>query len=147
PTLSFAKACGMVLHFVSREIYKAKDDIEFINNLKNQFGDFYLLPEGGTNALAVKGCEEILTETEAHFHYICVSVGTGGTIAGLVRASKGDQLVLGFSALNGTFQSSEVAKYTSKTNFEITDAYCFGGYGKIDVDLIRFMNEFKEKTN
>lgn len=147
PTLSFAKACGMELHFVSREAYKAKDEIEFINNLKMQFGEFYLLPEGGTNALAVKGCEEILTETEAAFNYICVSVGTGGTIAGLVKASKEGQHVLGFSALKGTFQSSEVAKYTSKTNFEITDAYCFGGYGKIDIDLIRFMNEFKEKTN
>ncbi|MDP2688455.1 MAG: pyridoxal-phosphate dependent enzyme [Aequorivita sp.] len=147
PTLSFAKACGMELHFVSREAYKAKDEIEFINNLKKQFGEFYLLPEGGTNALAVQGCEEILTETEAAFNYICVPVGTGGTIAGLVKASRRDQNVLGFSALKGTFQSSEVAKYTSKTNFEITDAYCFGGYGKIDADLIRFMNEFKEKTN
>lgn len=147
PTLSCAKVCGMELHFVSREAYKAKDEIEFINNLKKQFGEFYLLPEGGTNALAVKGCEEILTETEAAINYICVPVGTGGTIAGLVKASKEGQHVLGFSALKGTFQSSEVAKYTSKTNFEITDAYCFGGYGKIDVDLIRFMNEFKEKTN
>lgn len=147
PTLFFAKSCGMELYFVSREAYKAKDEIEFINNLKKQFGEFYLLPEGGTNALAVKGCEEILSETEVAFNYICVPVGTGGTIAGLVKASKEGQHVLGFSALKGTFQSSEVAKYTSKTNFEITDAYCFGGYGKIDVDLIRFMNEFKEKTN
>ncbi len=147
PTLSFAKACGMKLHFLSREAYKAKYEIEFINNLKKQFGEFYLLPEGGTNALAVKGCEEILTETEAHFDYICAPVGTGGTIAGLVKASIEGQHVLGFSALKGTFQFSEIAKYTSKTNFEITDAYCFGGYGKIDVDLIRFMNEFKEKTN
>lgn len=147
PTLSFADDCGMHLHFISREVYKGKDEIEFINNLKKQFGEFYLLPEGGTNALAVKGCEEILTETEAAFQYICVPVGTGGTIAGLVKASNEDQHVLGFSALKGTFQSSEIAKYTSKTNFEITDVYCFGGYGKIDVDLIRFMNEFKEKTN
>lgn len=147
PTLSFAKSCGMELHFISREAYKNKDETEFINNLKKKFGDFYLLPEGGTNAMAVKGCEEILTNKEASFDYICVPVGTGGTIAGLVKASKEGQHVLGFSALKGTFQSSEVAKYTSKTNFEITDAYCFGGYGKIDVDLIRFMNEFKEKTN
>ena len=147
PTLSFAKACGMELHFVSRQVYKAKGETEFINNLKKQFGEFYLLPEGGTNVLAVKGCEEIITETEADFDYICVPVGTGGTLSGLVKASKIHQQVLGFSALKGTFQASEVVKYTSKTNFEITDAYCFGRYGKIDVELIRFMNEFKEKTN
>jgi 1-aminocyclopropane-1-carboxylate deaminase len=146
PTLSFAKDCGMQLHFISREAYRAKDEAEFIHDLKMQFGDFYLLPEGGTNALAVKGCEEILYEKENIFDYICVPVGTGGTMAGLVKASNEKQKVLGFSALKGTFQSSEITKYTSKTNFDITDAYCFGGYGKIDLDLIRFINEFKRKT-
>lgn len=146
-TLSFAQDCGMQFHFVSREAYRHKDEPEFINNLKNQFGNFYLLPEGGTNALAVKGCEEILSQENDSFDYICVSVGTGGTMAGLVRASNENQQVLGFSALKGTFQTSEIEKYTSKNNFEITDNYCFGGYGKIDIDLIRFINEFKEKTN
>lgn len=147
PTLSFAKGCGMQLHFISRDSYRHKDETEFINYLKNQFGNFYILPEGGTNALAVKGCEEILSQENDSFDYICVSVGTGGTMAGLVRASNETQQVLGFSALKGTFQTSEIEKYTSKTNFEITDAYCFGGYGKIDTDLIRFMNGFKNKTN
>jgi len=147
PTLSFAQDCGMHLYFVSREAYRSKDESEFLNSLKEQFGDFYILPEGGTNALAVKGCEEILSQENDSFDYICVPVGTGGTIAGLVKASNENQQVIGFSALKGTFQASEIEKYTSKTNFEITDAYCFGGYGKIDVDLIRFINEFKEKTN
>ncbi|MGO3182715.1 MAG: 1-aminocyclopropane-1-carboxylate deaminase/D-cysteine desulfhydrase [Aequorivita sp.] len=144
-TLTFAMECGMQLHFISREAYRTKETADFINSIKNQFGDFYLLPEGGTNDLAVKGCEEILTD-ENLFDYICVPVGTGGTMAGLVKASDENQQVLGFSALKGCFQSSEIAKYTSKNNFEITDAYCFGGYGKIDIDLVRFINEFKEKT-
>ena len=145
PTLSFAKECGMQLHFVSREIYRTKESADFINSLKEQFGNFYMLPEGGTNDLAVKGCEEILPDSNS-FDYICVPVGTGGTISGLIKASKENQMVLGFSALKGDFQYSVISKYTSKTNFEITDAYCFGGYGKIDIQLIRFMNEFKEKT-
>lgn len=144
-TLSFAEGCGMQLHFVSREAYRMKETPDFINKLKKHFGDFYLLPEGGTNDLAVKGCEEILTDAN-FFNYICVPVGTGGTMAGLVKVSAEDQEVLGFSALKGSFQSSEIAKYTSKTNFEITDDYCFGGYGKIDIDLVRFINEFKNKT-
>lgn len=147
PTLSFARDCGMDLQFISREAYKNKNEPAFINKLKEQFGSFYLLPEGGTNELAVKGCEEILTESESGYDFICVPIGTGGTMAGLVKASKPNQTVLGFSALKGTFQSSEIKKYTPKTNFEITDDYCFGGYGKIDTELIRFINEFKEKTN
>ncbi|MEM0518090.1 1-aminocyclopropane-1-carboxylate deaminase/D-cysteine desulfhydrase [Aequorivita flava] len=146
PTLSLAKNCGMQLYFISREAYRQKAEIDFINKLKTQFGDFYLLPEGGTNALAVKGCEEILNEKGLSADYICVSVGTGGTLAGLVVASEENQRVLGFSALKGTFQAKEISKFTSKTNFKITDAYCFGGYGKIDFELVRFINEFKEKT-
>lgn len=145
PTLSFAKDCGMQLHFVTRKAYRLKETNEFIRNLKEQFGDFYLLPEGGTNDFAVKGCEEILPEKNS-YSFICVPVGTGGTMAGLLKAADEGQKVLGFSALKGSFQSSEIVKYTSKTNFEITDTYCFGGYGKIDIDLVRFINEFKEKT-
>lgn len=147
PTLAFAQNCGMQLHFISREAYRAKNDDEFLKTLKKQWGEFYLLPEGGTNALAVKGCMEILKTIDDNVDYICVPVGTGGTMAGLVEASKKYQKVLGFSALKGTFQTSEIAQYTSKSNFEIIDDYCFGGYGKIDVDLIRFMNDFKKKTN
>jgi 1-aminocyclopropane-1-carboxylate deaminase len=146
-TLSFANQNGMRLYFISREAFRSKSDDGFINKLKDTFGDFYLLPEGGTNDLAVKGCEEILAENKFSADYICVPVGTGGTMAGLVKASNDDQQVLGFSALKGAFQTSEVKKYTSKTNFEIIDSYCFGGYGKIDTDLVRFINEFKEKTN
>ncbi|MEZ4881556.1 MAG: pyridoxal-phosphate dependent enzyme [Flavobacteriaceae bacterium] len=147
PTLSFAHDCGMKLYFVSREAYRQKTETEFIGDLKKQFGDFYILPEGGTNALAVQGCEEILKDISENADYICVPVGTGGTMAGLVKASEEKQHIVGFSALKGTFQSEEIEKYTSKTNFSITDAYCFGGYGKIDTDLIRFMNGFKNKTN
>ncbi|MCB0382735.1 MAG: 1-aminocyclopropane-1-carboxylate deaminase/D-cysteine desulfhydrase, partial [Psychroserpens sp.] len=56
PTLSFAKACGMTFKFVTRDAYRNKTSDRFINTLKNEFGDFFLIPEGGTNSLAVKGC-------------------------------------------------------------------------------------------
>lgn len=146
PTLTFAKNCGMELYFVTREDYRLKDKEAFLTGLKLQFGPFYILPEGGSNKLAVKGCEEILTQKDSFFDYICVSVGTGCTMAGLVKASKKRQKIIGFSALKGVFQTSEIEKYTKKHNYEITDSYCFGGYGKIDADLVRFMNDFKRKT-
>ena len=59
PTLQFAKDCGMHLKFISREDYRCKANNEYITDLRNEFNDFYLIPEGGTNGLAVKGCEEI----------------------------------------------------------------------------------------
>ncbi|MEZ4778907.1 MAG: pyridoxal-phosphate dependent enzyme [Flavobacteriaceae bacterium] len=146
PTLSFAVSCGMQLHFISREAYKKKDETPFINTIKEKFENYYIIPEGGTNALAVKGCEEILSDQTHNFDYLCVPVGTGGTMSGLVKASLPHQTVLGFSALKGTFQKEIIKKYTSKTNFELMDDYCFGGYGKIDEALVRFINEFKIKT-
>jgi len=148
PTLSYAQQQEMQLHFVTRETYRNKYKASQIEALRESFGDFYLLPEGGTNDLAVKGCKEILSEIEDvdTFDYICAPVGTGGTLAGLIEASKPHQKILGFSALKGTFQASEIKKYTTKNNFEITDNYCFGGYAKIDLQLVRFINEFHEKT-
>ncbi len=146
PTLVYAKEKNMQLNFITREDYSRKNEPDFIQSLVEKFGVFYLLPEGGTNEFAVKGCTEILTETDQYFDYICTSVGTGGTIAGLIEASLPHQTVLGFSALKGNFQKEIVSEYTNKTNFEITDAYCFGGYAKIDSELICFINKFKATT-
>ena len=145
-TLTFAKSQGMQLHFVSREDYRRKSEEKFLEKLNQMFGPFYLLPEGGTNSLAVKGCEEILTEPDSDFDYICTSVGTGGTIAGLINASLPHQTVVGFSVLKGVFQHEIIKKYSSKSNFDLTDEYSFGGYAKIDTHLIRFINEFKKVT-
>ncbi len=145
-TLSFAKSCGMLLYFISREEYRKKDELFFSENLKSIYGDFYLLPEGGTNDFAVKGCAEILTNKDTSFDYVCSSVGTGGTIAGLIKSSNSLQTILGFSALKGTFQTSYINKFTRKKNYRILDDYCFGGYAKVNTELIEFMNDFKNKT-
>jgi 1-aminocyclopropane-1-carboxylate deaminase len=147
PTLSLAMAHGMQLEFISRDSYRDKNKSFFIDELKMKYGDFYFIPEGGTNSLAVKGCAEILSEITINYDYICVAVGTGGTIAGIINASQAEQTIIGFSALKGNFQKKEVLKYTNKRNFEITDRYCFGGYAKIDTGLVRFINEFYLLTN
>ena len=147
PTLLFARECGMQLHFISRDAYRQKEELSFLNDISQKFKDYYIIPEGGTNALAVKGCQEMLSAYTSDFDYIAVSVGTGGTIAGIIQASNEKQTILGFSSLKGTFQNELIKKYTSKTNFELLDDYCFGGYSKIDERLVRFINEFKLKTN
>ena len=145
-TLSFAKSCGMFFYFISRAEYRKKNELFFLENLKSIYGDFYLLPEGGTNDFAVKGCAEILTNKDTSFDYVCSSVGTGGTLAGLIMSSNSLQTVIGFSALKGTFQNSDINKFTRKKNYRILDDYCFGGYAKINIELIEFINDFKNKT-
>ncbi len=145
-TLNYAQQCGMQLVFVSREAYREKNDPGFVKRLEEQYGAFYCIPEGGTNALAVKGCKEILTESDAIFDTICTSVGTGGTIAGLIHSAKANQKTLGFSALRGDFLNQEIKKHTGLENWELVTDYHFGGYGKIKPELITFINQFKEET-
>jgi 1-aminocyclopropane-1-carboxylate deaminase len=145
PTLQKAQDFGMVFEFVGREFYRDKNNPEFIEQLAEKFGDFYLIPEGGTNDLAVKGCEEILTDNDEKFDYICCAVGTGGTISGLINCSKNSQQVLGFPALMGDFLREDICKFVSKSNWDLITAYHFGGYAKVSEELIRFINEFYKK--
>lgn len=145
PTLNFAQKCGMRFKFVSRTDYKQKSQLSFIKRLTEEFGDFYVLPEGGTNLLAVKGCEEILTEADKEFDYICCPVGTGGTISGIINSSTENQKILGFPALKGDFLKLDIAKFAHKSNWELITDYHFGGYAKINKELISFINQFKTK--
>ena len=143
PTLKYAKSCGMTFKFVSRDDYKKKEELNFINDLKGQFGKFMLIPEGGTNTLAVKGCEEIFNPKDVMFDYVCCCVGTGGTISGLINSSWSHQKILGFPALKGTFLNKDISKFAKRNNWELIEDYHFGGYAKINEELIHFMNNFK----
>jgi len=165
PTLSFAKECGMQLHYLDRKQYRQKNDTSFKNELLDQYGEVYLLPEGGSNRLALKGCEEIVHETmtqlQQPFDVICCASGTGATLAGLVSAMATDKnahkkMAIGFSALKGgEFLSSEVSNllgYNAEdnlpsTNWRIESNYHFGGYAKINDDLIHFMKDFQAQYN
>ena len=147
PTLTFAQNCGMKFEFVSREDYKTKATNTFIEDLKGRYGDFYLVPEGGTNSYAVKGCEEILTDEDYDFTHICCAIGTGGTISGLINSAKAHLKIIGFPALKGDFLSDDIRKFAKNSNWEVQLDYHFGGYAKINEELIRFINDFYKQTN
>ncbi|MBT8316816.1 MAG: 1-aminocyclopropane-1-carboxylate deaminase/D-cysteine desulfhydrase [Lutibacter sp.] len=148
PTLKFASEHNMQFYFVSRSDYRNKTTSHFIKNLENKFGDFYLVPEGGTNHFAVKGCEEILSEDDKQFDIICSSIGTGGTISGLINSAKNHQRVIGFPALKGDFLKNEINPYVrNMDNWSLNTNYHFGGYAKISKELITFINKFKNETN
>ena len=147
PTLRKAQENGMKLQFVSREEYRQKTSFGFIEKMKNKWGDFYLIPEGGTNILSVKGCEEILTKEDKKFNYVCAALGTGGTISGVINSLGRRQKVIGFPALKGQFLSEEIKKYTTnRKSWRLQKGYHFGGYAKHTEELITFINKFKEDT-
>ena len=153
PTLSFAQENGMLLYYLDREKYRKKNSSEILNELKKIFGDFYLLPEGGTNHLAVKGCSEIIDTIKEDYDYICCPCGTGGTLAGLVSGLKGKKFALGFAVLKGAhFLKKNVSLLIQETgetnynNWDINLDYHFGGYAKFDKQLLNFVFNFSSQN-
>jgi 1-aminocyclopropane-1-carboxylate deaminase len=152
-TLDFAELCGMKLYFVSRTDFRNKSLI--IKQIQAEFGNFYFIPEGGSNNLAVSGCMEIVEEIHAQMpsqpDYFCVSCGTGATVAGIIAAAKSSQEIIGFSALKGNFLKNDVQnlldaeKDIECRNWQINDDYTFGGYAKWQPELIAFINDFQRK--
>lgn len=146
PTLEKAKSHGMSFHFVTREAYREKHRPQFVAKLQETFGHFYLIPEGGTNALAVKGCTEILHELDTKFTHISVAVGTGGTLSGLAEAAFDHQEILGFPALKGAFLQKDICNFTQQNNWSLFESYHFGGYAKVTPTLVHFANQFNMDT-
>jgi 1-aminocyclopropane-1-carboxylate deaminase len=154
PTLSFASSKGMKIHYVNRKTYREKNSSEFIKQLRNKFGNFYLVPEGGTNKLAVKGASEIISNINLDFDYVCCACGTGGTLAGLVTGLNGRKKALGFSVLKGgSFLLYDVEKLIYESagekynNWDINLDFHFGGYAKINSELIEFIQRFQKITS
>lgn len=149
PTLDFAKNCGMKIFYIDRTSYRKRYDKKFLNIIKKEFGNVYIIPEGGTNLLAVKGASEIIQPENFSADYFCTACGTGGTMAGIISSLKGSKNVLGFSVLKGASFLNDnvnelVNKYTGQfyNNWQINLDYHFGGYAKITYELINFTKRF-----
>ena len=152
PTLESAQANGMIIEYLDRKSYRNKYDKDLIDRLKNKYGDFYLIPEGGSNNLAIKGCAEIIPSINSSFDFICSACGTGGTCAGLILGLNSRSFVLGFSVLKGgefLYQNirSLLSQYQKENlnNWLINLDYHFGGYAKINSELIKFCKDFEEQ--
>lgn len=143
PTLKEAEEMGMTLNFISRKEYRDITQNADYHELKLRFPNAYILPEGGSNEFAVRGCEEILDSRTKAYDYICLPIGTAATMAGVIRASQEHQKIIGFPALkDSNFLKNNIEKYTSRRNYEIINAYHFGGYAKFTEVLIRFVQNF-----
>jgi 1-aminocyclopropane-1-carboxylate deaminase len=148
-SLAAAIGNGMQLAYLDRSTYRGKTDPAVLARLRQRFGEFYLLPEGGSNALAVKGCREIVPEIEDDFDVICCPVGTGGTLAGIAASLPPGKRAVGFSALRGgaDFLPAEVRRLQGADvtdNFTVVDDYVFGGFARRNHDLDSFIAAFRE---
>lgn len=150
PTLDFAQSQGMKIEYVNRADYRRKNETEFLDELKKKYPNCFIIPEGGTNSLAIQGTAEILEEGDKDYSDIILSIGTGGTFTGILKSLQPNQKALGISSLKGSFINKEISELLEKnqilTNgeWEINTAYHFGGYAKYNQVLIDFIWEFYE---
>lgn len=153
---------GMQLKFITRLEYKQKNSIKLINNLKQEFGDFYLIPEGGNNSAGIKGCSEILDELDDDYDVICCEVGSGTMLSALIQKNKSASTkYLGFAVMknpqldeeikhnliDNTGSSGRVSTARVSTTWEINHQYHFGGFAKTSPELDEFIKNFKHENN
>lgn len=159
PVLTFAKEQGMILHSVSRSEYRRKQQPAFLQKLQEKYGDFHLLPEGGSNALAIKGCEEIASllawsgGDAKRLVALCCGTGTtmAGLISGLAKLGPGAAAeVLGLAVLKADgYLETEIAEQlangeaSSSIAWRVSDAYHCGGYGRSNAALDAFLKKFE----
>ena len=145
PTLAKAQSLGMHLHFVSRNEYRLRDEANYLQQLQYQFPETFIIPEGGTNELAVQGCQEIISQSDLqNYDVICCAVGTGGTISGLIERSAPHQKVLGFSVLKGDFLQQEIRQWT-KTELVCDRCILLWWVCKTSPELLAFIDSFEEQ--
>jgi 1-aminocyclopropane-1-carboxylate deaminase/D-cysteine desulfhydrase-like pyridoxal-dependent ACC family enzyme len=146
-TLQQCMQDGMQLKFIPRQQYEQKDSAAFINELKAEFGECILVPEGGYHPVGARGAALIMDLIkDNNYTHICTASGTATTLAGILLAAKPTQNVLSFPVLKGiTDNKSRIKELTGNSdefkNWLIFDDYHFGGYAKKTEVLINFMNE------
>jgi 1-aminocyclopropane-1-carboxylate deaminase/D-cysteine desulfhydrase-like pyridoxal-dependent ACC family enzyme len=146
PVLMEAEAYGMRLFFTTREEFTRNYIPPGLDSEEN-----YFIPAGGEGETGVRGAMTILDQVNGqdYTHIIC-AVGTGTMIAGLVRAAKKDQWVVGISVMKNNFQldtTVELLAGNAEASWEIHHDFHFGGFAKYDNILLKYMNDLYRREN
>lgn len=151
PQLDYAVRHGMKLDYLDRTTYREKSSPAVEERLRQRFGDFFLIPEGGSNPAAVRGAAEIAAEFPPDYDLVCCPCGTGGTLAGMAAGLPSGKRALGFAALKGAgFLVDDVARLqreygTVTDNWSIELDYHFGGFARRAPALNEFIADFSRR--
>lgn len=137
--------------YLDKATYHKRSQPDFIASWQAAHPDALIIPEGGSQALALPGVAEIVNEQESDFSHILTPVGSGGTLAGLIQARHKDNMhVIGVAALKGEGYLEGLVKSllpaSHYPNWHIEHRFHFGGYAKSSVELIDFCERFKAQT-
>jgi len=144
PTLADLTSLGVNIRYLSREKYRERNSEVFLRSLEKDFPDSMIIPEGGSNQLALTGVGEMIAELKQQYDDILLPVGTGGTLAGCSVAAPSGTNITGFVVLKGADGiAADINRLTTRKNYALCHDYHFGGYAKYTPELVEFMNTFK----
>jgi len=142
----------MKLEFVSRQAYRQKNEPAEINRLMTRYPNAYIIPEGGSNTLAVAGFESVTCDLEQQcpdWTHLYTAVGTGGTLAGLVKHAsyQKNRSILGVAVLKQAEQLlpqiTEWIGLGQKNKWQLLTEFHQGGYAKMPPHFLEFMHQFE----
>ncbi|MFE8015990.1 1-aminocyclopropane-1-carboxylate deaminase/D-cysteine desulfhydrase [Streptomyces antibioticus] len=153
PSLARCAADGMRLHFTDRASYRRKTEPETLAALLRAAGaeDAYVVPEGGSNPLAVRGCRALGEELRGRADVVALACGTGGTLAGLAAGLAPEQRALGIPVLKGGFLGEEIQALQQRAfgarrgDWRLDERFHFGGYARVPVELGAFADDFERR--
>ncbi|MFD4140207.1 1-aminocyclopropane-1-carboxylate deaminase/D-cysteine desulfhydrase [Streptomyces sp. NPDC058572] len=153
PSLARCARDGMRLVFVDRAAYRAKDDPQVLAGIlrRAEAGDAYVVPEGGSNALAARGCAELGRELHCLADVVGVACGTGGTLAGLAAGLGEGGRALGFPVLKGGFLTEAVRSLQTEAfggpagHWSLDERFHCGGYARTTPELDAFAADFESR--
>jgi len=148
-TLFLCRLHGMNLIFTDRESYRDKQ--ELFNQYFAAADETFFIDEGGASALAAKGCSELVDELTDKYDHLFCACGTGTTAAGIMNGLSQNDLDTQFHGIpvlkNGAFLRNEIDSFLNKPSaYHLHTNYHFGGYGKADDELIKFVKQFVAST-
>ncbi len=152
-SLAYAVSRGMRLTYLDRSTYRRKADPDVVGALIDEFGPCYVVPEGGGNALGVRGCAELPAEIDIDLDVICCASGTGATLAGIAAGLRErHHRATGFAVLRGgRFLDDEVRRLQREafgaitSNWSIDYGFHFGGYARRTAVLDEFIADFARR--
>lgn len=145
--LNIAKAYGMQVVGVSRELYREK------TQLLNEYASFeghLVIPEGGQGELAFEGFESLVASLDQPVDCIVHASATATTAVGLALAIQKMNLDIRIKAIlvlkNLQSQIDYARDYGVDGMIDFVDGFHFGGYAKVTPDLLRFNDHFSDET-
>ncbi|MFD7767550.1 1-aminocyclopropane-1-carboxylate deaminase/D-cysteine desulfhydrase [Streptomyces sp. NPDC059787] len=153
PSLARCAADGMRLHFVDRSAYRRKTEPETLAAVLRAADaeDAYVVPEGGSNPAAVRGCRTLGEELAGRADVVAVACGTGGTLAGLAAGLGGGTRALGIPVLKGGFLADDIRDLQSEAfggprgDWSLDNRFHFGGYARVPPELDAFAEDFEHR--